>query len=136
MNKHVKNLRTTGWHIEAVPRRGMMLMSDSLIEDAPVTPPAPAPVTTMPDPEPPADEAPAPGPEIPLEPVLAAGEYTTATPEQIAEAMMKPRAFANLTRFEVHGHSRPVRIICELDEMDEAEREAVLQLAVSLWWLK
>lgn len=109
-----------------------------LAKYAPVPPPAPAPVTTELDPEQPATPAPTPPPETPSASVPDAGDvYTAPSGKQIADAMDKARTFAGLhiMQMECRSMSRELQVLDELEQMDDAGRERVLQYAVSRWWL-
>ena len=99
-----------------VPDASASSEGEESAKEAPTAPPAPR--EQVPAPATPAEATPDPAP---------------SGPESSAGFL----PFAGLSSyFEGHGYSRAVRVLMELDEMPAAERESVLQFAVSTWWLK
>jgi biotin operon repressor len=149
-----KQLREAGHTIESVSGIGTRLIDEKLrahsdegeetAKTAPATPPAPA-APVIPPPEQPANVATAPAPEMPPGPSLVADEYhirSAADDDALAERLTKAQTFAgeamttNFFRPLIGiAKSRELRVITDLEEMEDGERERVLQYAVSRWWL-
>jgi biotin operon repressor len=140
VNKHIRSLCDLGWNIERVPRRGTMLM-DHKPQDAPDSPPAPAPATTELDPEQPATTAPESPPMAPPAPAPGAGdEYQVPSGDLLADAVLdcqpRMRGFAgiDLGSYILPLPDRELRVLNDLAAMTDDERDRTLQFAVARWW--